>query len=456
MIGWIKSNLGIVLLLIVTVAVPPVTWFISSGWNKDIRDGQQQLAEADFNKLIRASVNYSVPSLVPGQGQIQLNEVPNAKLTAWFLEQREQQVAEAKGLIELGEARNRRQHGTLIDDLFPDPEPSQRQIKPMQFVKTITPGADPRSVSAYEQLLKKINAGSVADASQLGDVLADFKEREIARIKSQSGQASLTLEQTSEMRVKLQSRRIGAYQGRAREISCYATLDAFSRKNDASPFVPINTPSKPGVEQCFAWQHDYWVTTDILDTIAAANTGPDGRLLPLERGVVKRIEKIRMSDLPIFQMQKGNRGEGGYNTETRDRGSQSGDETARPTTIEGTVPVNYSVSLTGRFNNKDDNKVYDVRKVELFVVVSSARILELLDAIERTGFMEVLDVDLSEIDIWRDLEGGYYYGPEHVVRAKLDIETVWLRSWTTQYAPTMVRNILGFAKDETAGERDDG
>ena len=90
------------------------------------------------------------------------------------------------------------------------------------------------------------------------------------------------------------------------------------------------------------------------------------------------------------------------------------------------------------------------------LVVSSARLLDLLDAIESTGFMEVLDLDLAEVDVLGDLDGGYYYGPEHVVRVRLDVETIWLRSWTAQYTPKIVREILGYVEDETTDEREDG
>ena len=57
--------------------------------------------------------------------------------------------------------------------------------------------------------------------------------------------------------------------------------------------------------------------------------------------------------------------------------------------------------------------------------------------------MTVTDVDLQEVDIWEELRQGYYYGTEHVVRATISVETVWLRSWVTPIMPDPVKQTLG-------------
>jgi hypothetical protein len=96
------------------------------------------------------------------------------------------------------------------------------------------------------------------------------------------------------------------------------------------------------------------------------------------------------------------------------------------------------------------NKVYDVRRAEMVVVVSSARLNEFLAAIARTNFMTVTDMDLTKVDAWDALRQGYFYGDEHVVRARLTIESVWLRDWMTEFMPRSIRNALEIAEPTLA------
>ena len=104
------------------------------------------------------------------------------------------------------------------------------------------------------------------------------------------------------------------------------------------------------------------------------------------------------------------------------------------------APRDFSRSISGRLA---PNGVYDVRPVTMTVVVSSAKLSDFLSAIERTNFMTVTDMDLEEVKVWDDLQKGYYYGPDHVVRATLTIETVWLRSWMSKYMPATFKTKLG-------------
>jgi hypothetical protein len=103
------------------------------------------------------------------------------------------------------------------------------------------------------------------------------------------------------------------------------------------------------------------------------------------------------------------------------------------------VPLDFNVSFTGR---SAPNSVYDTRAISLSAVVSSARLPDFINAIERTNFMTVTDMDLSEVDPWADLAAGYFYGNEHVVRVNLVIETVWLRSWTSKFMPAATKQLF--------------
>ena len=86
------------------------------------------------------------------------------------------------------------------------------------------------------------------------------------------------------------------------------------------------------------------------------------------------------------------------------------------------------------------------------MVVASSKLPTLVDAISATNFMTVIGLDFSEVEPWADLERGFYYGPEHVVKATIDVETIWLRSWTEPQMPQVVKDALsGVAATAEAG-----
>jgi hypothetical protein len=109
-----------------------------------------------------------------------------------------------------------------------------------------------------------------------------------------------------------------------------------------------------------------------------------------------------------------------------------------------------SVSVTGRVSTD----AYDVVPARLTLIVDASRIPDIFQAFAETNLMTVLDIDISEIDVWEELRRGYFYGSDApVVRAELEIETVWLRSWTTPIMPESVKQVLGI---ETAEDGEDG
>ena len=106
------------------------------------------------------------------------------------------------------------------------------------------------------------------------------------------------------------------------------------------------------------------------------------------------------------------------------------------------------VTHTGRQSSKS-NSVYDVRHATLEVIVASDRIGALLAALTAQNLMTVTGLSLEEVEVSEDLAGGYFYGNEdHVVRATIDIETVWLRFWTSGAMPAAVREFLGVVLPE--------
>jgi hypothetical protein len=223
------------------------------------------------------------------------------------------------------------------------------------------------------------------------------------------GRNEMTEDEAAQLARDLASLRLGYYQGRAQEISVYAGLDVLP------PEVPRSVPlDPPTVETCFHWQFDFWTIADLLKAVDNANT-VDGQRTTVDRSVVKRIERITLQPLVPERRQDPS----GY----------------------GEQPVVAVNPITGR-SGGPDNPHYDVRNARMTLIVSSARLPDLVNAIARTNFMTVIGLQFEEVDIWPDLEQGYYYGLDHVIRATLDIETVWLRDWTAPLMPPRIRGAL--------------
>ncbi len=103
------------------------------------------------------------------------------------------------------------------------------------------------------------------------------------------------------------------------------------------------------------------------------------------------------------------------------------------------MPLDYGVSFTGR----TDNPLYDVRDVRLEIVVDSAKIPEIFDALARQNFMTVINARIDAQDLFAAIRDGYFYGTAPVSLLTLDIETIWLREWTAQFMPTGLKQALG-------------
>ncbi|MFN0131786.1 MAG: hypothetical protein ACKVW3_04520 [Phycisphaerales bacterium] len=398
-IDWAKSHLSIVILSAVILISIPAAFIGSALWNGKIKKARQAEVTKLLTDLDASKVTYTIPALLPGDTPISWpRPAPNADATAYFkgvkntLEEQIGQVASAAQRI------NGQGHLPLISGLFPQPVGNER-IKALELASKLVGKGDEQSV--YQDLLDSMRAGEPADPIRIAASLEEQRSAAIEKARAEAGRDRLTPEEEAELTKKLVALRIGQYQVHAGTLSVYATMD------NLPPEIPRELPTEPPtVDECFEWQFDYWVVQDICRAIAAANTGENG-LLNVDRAVAKRLISLNIERL--------------------------GPTAGSP--------------LTGR-SATASNQQYDVRNVTMDVVVSSSRLPELVNAISRTNFMTVIDVDLSEVDVWQHLEEGYYYGPEHVVQASLGIETVWLRSWTTMMMPENVKNVLaGVASD---------
>lgn len=440
-LGWIKGNLLIVISTVVIVVSLPLGWFFSSGWNKKIQEQQEKAGNQAYNQVRGATVNYVIPSHDPDLPSWSESRAPNAAMTEYVRGVRETRDAQAREIVTEIEEFNRDGHAVLAEGLLPVPvSRSQETRLKYEFLQKM--GGDSRlgREPIYVGLLDSVNAGTPPEPVRMATTLQDIQARESERILAETGQSTLTQEQTEELRKVLMERRVAEVQRRAKEISVYANLGSFSREGfgpETSPIPPLSRQERqdsgvtdaPTLAEVFEWNFDYWIVSDLFEAIDRANT-QNGVRANVEHAVVKRVDGVSVKSLPIKSEEK--------DTNTFD--------TPEPAASEG--GLNPAVSHTGRTSNS----AYDVVHAKMSVVVDANRIPELIRAIAQTNLMTVLDLDVTEVDVWGDLRQGYYYGSEPVVRADLLIETVWLRSWTEPLMPASVKTGLGITTDEEPGD----
>lgn len=247
------------------------------------------------------------------------------------------------------------------------------------------------------------------------------------------GASQLTPEQTEELNKLLSDRRIAETQRRAKEISVYAGMESFDRAGFADKTAQIppvtrverGTPTPPSLGEAFGWNFDYWVVRDIFDAIDLANTDAGGVRANVENALVKRIERLSVERLPVE-----------VKTDPNARVVVEEDEFA--TESAGPVGTDPAAGVTARVSNPE----FDVVRVRMTLVMDAASMPAFFDALAETNLMTVTDLDVSEVDTWEDLRQGYFYGNRKVLRAALEVETVWLREWTVALMPDDVKKAL--------------
>lgn len=441
--GWIKGNLLIVISIVLIVLLLPAGWYFSNGWNQSIKEKATDAFNTEKRNLdSKSRVTYALPAVLEGEVAITETRAPNPEVTAFFVEQkkiREQQVQE---VVERGVALNQRDHGVLVEGLLPKAE-DERSLRRLglEMAERIAGTRDEPQLSVYSRLLRRLNAGRPTDPQSLASTLSEYKEREQERFEASNPDGRMTAAQEEQLERGLIAKRLGEYKGRAEALTFYASVDAIYT-DPAEPFsqVPAAPPPPSMITEpmVFNWNWDYWVISDVLEAVSSANTNAASGAMSVPSAPVKRVERVRVSPLPEPADPAANPGGGRFGS---NQGAGAGATAIAP-------------SYTGNTGGVTGSSI-DIRTVELQIVASSKDLPRFFDALAKTNYMTVTDVDLYEVDVWSDLKQGYFYGPDHVVRAVLTIETVWLRSWTKDFMPDAVRSVLGVPLEQSTDTDED-
>ncbi|MDQ7012799.1 MAG: hypothetical protein Q9O74_02755 [Planctomycetota bacterium] len=446
--GWLKSHLVMVVSTAVIVISLPLGYVFSSKWNADIRDTQESRVSKAYNKIKSAKVTYVIPSLLPDEPAWSESLPPNPRLTEFVQQERERRLSQASEVVTTVLAFNQDGHELLMPQLLPEPaDPRQETRLKYEFLAKMAGDRATNVPTIYEGMLRSIGAGEAPDLVKLAATIQDVRDRETERMLAESGTGSISPEQQEQLRKLLADRRLAEAQRRAKEVSVYMTLDAFDAQAFGEKTSQIPPPDKgdrvatdvPTLSEAFAWNFDYWVVSDLLRAIDTANTDAGGTRANVENALVKRVEQLGVEALPLTV-------ETAKEVERNGFGEVIEDNSA---VIQGTG-IDPSASVTRRVSSSD----YDVVRARMTLVVDASRLPRLFKAFAETNLITVLDMDVSEVDLWDDLRQGYYYGNAPVLRVSFELETVWLRDWTAPMMPRSVREALGVMDDES--ENGDG
>lgn len=455
-LDWLKANMLIAVFAVLILAAFLVLPILSGSMNAGVKQEleKRKAIERDLTGLRSTGVALQDPTpwfTPPAQSASLINPAAQEE----FEEYVRARVTEANRVLEAAEEFNRRGRKPLIEGLYPEPPIGLKDVKIAEM--------STRLRAAYAALLERIGAGAPPSLADMREDLVRMRSQYIAVTAQKESEDELTPEERSELAAILSERRVGLAEEAARRLKLYATIDV------------INPPGwtigqiQPSPTELFEWQWDYWAFEDILLALGAANANaasvidapvkrlvsislagdPAGRTERRERG--SQNQNLQQGGGPSLS---GGAGSGtGGNQPPQQSGQQPGQQAQMP---EGQtfdqakateIPRKFEESLTGRTTNP----LYDIRNVRVHMVVQTDSIPQVLDAVAAQNFMTITALDLWPADPFAALQEGYLYGPAAVSELVLDIETVWLRSWTTEYMPAELKTALKIPTETQGG-----
>jgi hypothetical protein len=178
----------------------------------------------------------------------------------------------------------------------------------------------------------------------------------------------------------------------------------------------IKTETPSPAEVWFA-QLSLWVEQDVANSIAQANKDSDSVI----HSAVKQLVKLDIAQDPSVYVVA----QGGSNGAAKPDPTASSDD-------------DFAISPTGRFSNA----LYDVVHFTLVLNVDATRLPQVLADLERNKLMTVLQVDATSVDSASELNDGFVFGKDPVVKVTLQCEALFLRSWIKDLMPKSVDSLV--------------
>ncbi|MGP1346281.1 MAG: hypothetical protein ACTS3F_06400 [Phycisphaerales bacterium] len=450
---WVKKNLLVLIPVVVALIAVPVMVFFSMKMTAGLTAQVESDLSRAVNDLRGIQTNYTIPAVEPGESPFEAQRRPSERMTQAVRERRAAIKDQALQIRASAVERNSRGKELLVDgaaaseQLFPEPINDSARIRLTQeFLR--------RWPSAHDAMLERFGFGAPPEMQTVLEQLQLTFDRERERVLRGTTSQELEPADIEAIQAVLVAQRLGTYRGRANEVRVYGDASMFLELSD---WLPWSSPTDlPSLERMWEWQEATWIHEDLLDGISSANTQADGSAGTVLSGPVKRVLSISIEPWLSARDEGGRGGRGGRGD------APSGDEgAAAGPGPDGTTPIepDYTWAHTGRFGHPNKpNGLYDIRYATVDLIVDPLRLPQVIDSINRTNFLTVLEQSQAvTIPPGADLVHGYDYGQANLVQLSLRVELAYFREWRVPAMPPRVRERLGIAPTPSGdGGMDDG
>lgn len=426
-IGWVKRNPAIVASLGVFVLAPVVAWWFASDLHAsaDELSNKRATEMAELEKLEKSSVEI----VLPGKAPEAQTGVVTPKMVAAYEELAGKLRTDA---MEVQRQALKHNQGDRTGLILP--------VKVNQGNQLLIAGEVFDACHAHvAALMSQLKVGAAPSEQGLADQLQRRQDQFIAG-ERKSDRKSLNDEQLARLRAALLDKRLQIYADAATSISFYADKDRLGLPGVAD----AGSPPHEGV--LFDWQWRTWIAEDLLRAFAAANK-PYRSVLDAP---VKRVISMTIFDDPaVTELTAAASAEAPAapagappadgSAPPADGAAAAAAPAATPIDPKTAVAYNFASTFTGRVTGP----LYDVRRVSVRVVVATAMLPEVLNAIGRQNFMTVTNVRLAPADAFAAADEGYIYGQAPVSEVTMTIETVWMREWLGKLMPPDLQRVKG-------------
>ncbi len=409
--SWVKSNpVAVICLIIIILAAISFYWPIqvqSTEFKERMADRATDLRQIEQYFRTSITVPAEDPDDQPQQVNIPVKEADIEKLRNLYEDMSDQYT----GIFDYAVESNRAGHDPMLPGLFPEPEDAAKPFLARSAYREAfnNPEPEPGSPPGLYQLL---DTGTPPTEETVQNLLSQIEES--YKNRTFPPLTSLTDEQTAELRGRQAEKLLELYRSRASRIHVYASPEIFQIGEWSRP------GPRPELFDVWEGQLQLWIQQDLVTAIRIANeidTDPNASVIEQP---IKQI--LAMGVMPDYIGVP----QGGFPEPV----SQDTDQD---------IKDDFTISPTGR----RCCSLYDVRHATLSLIVDSARIPEVVNAVGQVNFMTVINAEVSEVDEYVKLRAGYYFGNVDVIQLDLTIETIWLRKWTAGHPTEEEAETLG-------------
>lgn len=442
---FVKQRWLVVVIVLAGIVVLPVGLIFANKMQDSAHAAFQDKVTKAAQPLRSTKMTYKFTPVDPtGQAKsVELSHEPNEAVTAYFQGKLVEQQKSSESIVKDAELRNKELAGKPRQPLVPGFFTSDARL---QVAGRLDFARRASREELSKGLLDRVRAGLPPDAGKLA---ADLRFDRQALLRQALGvltdPSQLPPGRLAAIEEAVREKRLKEYAKFAQGVDVFA---------DASilPFETFSPTLTPTVLQCWDLQQRYWIVSDVLSAVALANATAENRATAaangVPRSVVKRILSISVAPDPLLAGD-GSSG-GGVPGGGMGAGAGAGGTPEAAPAMPGLVPgpggllLSPQKSITGRVSGPGSaNTLFDVREARLVAIVSTERLPELFDALAKVNFITVLNIGVERVDTLEELRAGFDYGADHVSKVTIDLETVWMRSWTEPLMPVELKEKLG-------------